>query len=121
MVTVGYMNGTDPALLSKLAAAGIDTIPISNGWDGHGKYIAHIAASDGIDAVVGYFHKFTTAKDSSMTPADLLGACMENGVKVFVIARKLDHATVVRALGKAASYVTLVRPRETEKALLELL
>jgi hypothetical protein len=120
MVTIGYMDGTDAVLLSKLAAADVETIPISNGWDSHGKYIGHLSASDGINAVVGYFHKFTTAKDSTMTPADLLEACKENGIKVFVIARKPDHAMVAKALGNAASDVTLVTPRDIEKALLGL-
>jgi hypothetical protein len=121
MVTIGYMDGTDPALLSKLAAADVETIPISNGWDSHGKYIGHLSANDGIDAIIGYFHKFTTAKDSTMTPADLLHACKEHGIKVFVIARKPDHAMVAKALGSAASNVTLITPRDTEKAVLGLL
>lgn len=121
MVTIGYMEGTDSGLLTNLAAAGIETTPISNTGDNHGKYIADLSASDGIDAVVGYFHKFVPAKESNLTAADLMKACIENGIRVFVVARKSDHAIVSKALGDVASVVTMVTPRETEKAILGLL
>ena len=121
MVTIGYMEGTDPALLTKLAAAGVETTPISNTGDNHGKYIADISASDGIDAVIGYFHKFVPAKESNLSAADLIKGCIENGIRVFVIARKNDHGIVAKALGGIASGVTLVTGREAEKAILALL
>ena len=35
-----------------------DTIPLSNGFDNHGKYVAHIMKTDNIGLVVGYLHKF---------------------------------------------------------------
>ncbi|UCE27182.1 MAG: hypothetical protein JSW52_00030 [Candidatus Coatesbacteria bacterium] len=121
MVTIGYMEGTDSALLSKLAAAGIETTPISSTGDNHGKHIADLSASDGIDAVVGYFHKFVPGKESNLTPAALIKNCVENGIRVFVIARRADHPIVSKALGDTAADVTLVRPREIEKAILGLL
>jgi len=121
MVTIGYMEGTDSGLLSKLAAAGFETTPVANTADGHGKYIAALSASDRIDAVVGYFHKFVPGKESNLTPADLIKGCIESGIRVFVIARRADHGIVAKALGEAAADVTLVRPRETEKAILGLL
>jgi hypothetical protein len=120
MVTIGYMEGTDPALLTKLAAAGVQTTPVSNTADNHGKFIANLGPSDGIDAIIGFFHKFVPAKESNLTAADLIKPCIENGIKVFVIARKSDHPIVAKALGGVASGVTLLARRETEKTILGL-
>jgi len=39
MAIIGYLEGTNPDVLSSLIARGHDTVPIGNGWDNHGKYI----------------------------------------------------------------------------------
>ena len=57
MVTVGYLEGTDPVMLSRLAAGGVGTLPLSNGVDNHGKFINAITERDEIDLVVGPLHK----------------------------------------------------------------
>ena len=54
MKTIGYMEGTNSELLTNLLVDGVDTLPLSNGWDNHGKFIAHISRTDHISAVVGY-------------------------------------------------------------------
>ena len=72
MVTIGYMGGTNPRLLTKLSAAGAVTLPLGNGWDNHGQHIALINAGDHVDAVVGYLHKFLPTKGTSVTASDLL-------------------------------------------------
>ncbi len=121
MVTIGYMAGTDPRLLTKLAAAGAETLPLGNGWDAHGQYIAYINVGDGIDGVVGYFHKFIPTKASNLTPADLLKSCKICGLKIFVIAEKADYDKVANALGDVAEDVTLVDPGEVQDVLMALL
>lgn len=121
MVTIGYMEGTDSALLTKLAASGAETLPLGNGWDGHGQYIAHLNAGDGVNAVVGYYHKFVPLKDSNLTPADLLKSCKICGIKIFIIADKDDYDRVKKALGDVASDVQLVDASEVRNALLKLL
>jgi len=58
MATVGYLEGTDSTILTRLAVSGIDTLPLSNGVDGHGKYVNHLSKGE-VDVVVGYAHKLT--------------------------------------------------------------
>ena len=57
MKIVGYLDGTDGLFLTNLAIKGVDTLPLSNGWDNHGKYLGHITKQDNIALVVGYLHK----------------------------------------------------------------
>jgi hypothetical protein len=120
MVTIGYMEGTDSGLLTKLAAAGAETMPLGNGWDGHGQYIAHLNVGDGVDAIVGYYHKFVPLKDSNLMPADLLKSCKICGIKIFVVADEADHDKVKTMLGEVASDVTVVDPGEARDTLLKL-
>lgn len=120
MVTIGYMEGTDSGLLTKLAAAGAETLPLGNGWDGHGQYVAHLNVGDGVNAVVGYYHKFVPLKDSNLTPADLLKSCKICGIKVFVIADKAYHDKVKQALGEVASDATVMDAGEAGDVLLKL-
>jgi len=52
LLRVGYFEGTDPLLLTKLSAEGIETLPIGNTWDGHRKYVNHLS-KDEVNVVVG--------------------------------------------------------------------
>ncbi|MCP4228776.1 MAG: hypothetical protein GY771_01325 [bacterium] len=121
MVTIGYMAGTDPGLLTKLCASGATTVPLGNGWDNHGQYIALINAGDRIDAVVGYLHKFLPTMETSVTPSDLLKSCKVNGVRVFVIADKADHENAKKVLGDISSDVTIVDPGNASTELVAFL
>lgn len=58
MKTIGYMEGTDPEILTELFIEGHETIPLSNGVDNHGKNIVLVTYQDGIDLIIGYLHKF---------------------------------------------------------------
>jgi len=66
MKKIGYMDGTDSFLLTKLAAAGVETVPLGNGFDNAGRYIGYLNPSDEVEAVVGYFHKFLPLKGSNV-------------------------------------------------------
>ena len=70
--TIGYFEGTDPLLLNKLVARGIGTLPLSNGFDSHGKQVGYLTKEDGIDLVVGYFYKVAPTKKMSLTIKDIL-------------------------------------------------
>ena len=120
MFTIGYMEGTDSGLLTKLAAAGAETLPLGNGWDGHGQYVAHLNVGDGVNAVVGYYHQFETLSGSNLTPGDLLKSCKICRIKIYIIADKDDHDKVKKMLGEVASDVTVVDPGEVGDALLKL-
>jgi len=85
---IGYLNGIDPMVLSVLAANGIGTIPISNGWDDHGKYIAHITEADGLSAVIAPFHKVIAAPGDPVGPHDVLSPAIDNGIPVLLVIPK---------------------------------
>jgi hypothetical protein len=120
MAIVGYMEGTDPALLTKIAAAGVETLPLGNGWDNHGLNITYINASDGIDVVIGYFHKFSPMSGVSITPDDMLKSCVVNNIKVLVMAEKADHEKVKKLLGESGKKVDLIDPKEAGERLMAL-
>lgn len=120
MLKLGYMSGTDASLLSKLAAAGVETVPLGNGWDNHGMYVGHVNKGDGIGAVVGYFHKFIPLKASGLKPADLGKACLVNNIPLFILADKADHDAAQKVLGDMGANVKLVDPSNAATEILAL-
>jgi hypothetical protein len=58
MKIIGYMQGTDPQVLTQLLLEGYETYPLSNVFDNHGKNITLVTTEDHISLVVGYLHKF---------------------------------------------------------------
>ncbi len=120
MAIVGYLEGTDPLLLTRLAVQGIGTLPLSNGFDLHGKYINHLTRQDGISVVVGYLHKVLPTPGMTITPRDLLFACMTHGIPVVLIAEKALQEQAYRLLGEAVAYVRLVDPADLYSTILEI-
>jgi hypothetical protein len=82
---VGYLAGTDPLTLSHFSALGYDTIPLSNGWDNHGKYIGLLSRQDNVSLVVAYLHKLIAPKEMKTKPSDFLRACKVNQIPVLVV------------------------------------
>lgn len=121
MAIVGYLEGTDPLLLTRLAVQGIGTLPLSNGFDMHGKYINHLTRQDGVSVVVGYLHKVLPTPGMTITPRDLLFACMTHGIPVLLVAEKATHEQARPLLGEAAGYARLVDPAELYPAILEVI
>jgi hypothetical protein len=119
MATVAYLEGTDPLVLTRLAAGGIGTIPVSNGFDDHGKYVNHITTADGVSVVIGYLHKVIPTSVMTLTPRDLLFACVTLNIPVLLIAGKADHKKAKKLLGEMADHVRLVAPGELYEAVLE--
>jgi len=119
MATVGYLEGTDPLVLTKLSTHGIGTTPLSNGFDHHGKYINHLTRQDGVSVVIGYLHKVLPTSVTTLTPQDLLFGCFTHDIPVLLIADKSDHAEAARLLGEAGDRVRLVDPQDLYKAVLE--
>jgi hypothetical protein len=103
MKTIGYLDGTDPGMLTRLILAGYETLPISNGWDGHGKPINLLMPYDNISVIVGYLHKFLRLADMRITEAMLSSVKAYEIPLVFIVptgvheeARKLVAALGVK-------------------------
>ena len=112
MYRVGYLEGTDPLLLNELVARGIDTIPLGNGMDNHGKFLGHLTKADEISVVVGYLHKIIPLAGSGLTPLDIIHSCQVHKTPTLIIAQKSIHDKATDFLGPAAECVTLVDPEE---------
>ena len=116
MIRVGYLEGTDPLFLSELVARGVDTVPLSNGVDNHGKFIGHLTKADEISVVVCFLHKVIPLADSDLSSLDMLHSCQLRKIPVLVIAQKELHDKAKAVLRDAAPIVTLVDPAELRTA-----
>lgn len=108
MSTVGYLQGVDPLLLTRLAARGFGTLPVSNGFDNHGKFINAITERDGIDVIIGHLHKVLRTQHQGFLVEDILEACLGCSIPVLIIVPEEDHAAARRLLGRVSDRVTLV-------------
>ncbi len=120
MPILGYFEGTDSLILTRLIAKGIDTLPLSNGFDGHGKYVAHLTKDDDISVVVGYLHKVLPTSKRETTPEGVLYACRTHGIPVLIIVPSPDQGAARELLGKTAKFVTLVDPDDLYDKVLEV-
>jgi len=110
MATIGYLEGTDSLVLTRLAARGVGTMPVGNGIDNHGKFITTISERDNIDLIVGYLHKIMRTQRQGFWPEDLLQPCIDNGIPVLIVVPEADHALARQALGTLSESITLIDP-----------
>ncbi len=137
MKIVGYFEGTDSNLLTKIVASGFCTLPLANEWDGHGKNASHIEPGD-VDLIIGHLHKLLPplrecederAKTSPMgvdiqrgfRPIDLLYPAKAYSIPVLVVVPKDYQKAGKSLLGEAADFLTIVTPEELEKKVREIL
>jgi len=118
MSRVGYFEGTDPLLLTKLAAEGVETIPVANTWDGHGKFVNHLSRGE-VNVVVGYLHKVIPAEPLRTSSLQLmldgmLSACKVHEIPVLLIVPGPLHDKAKKILGDSAEDIHLVAPEELE-------
>jgi len=122
MALIGYMEGTDPNLLSSLCAQGNDTAPLGNGSDGHGKYIAHITAADGIDLVIAYLHKLVSVSEmENVSIDDRLFACRRHDIPVLIVVPDRYKEGAKDRMKESKEFVELVAPDELEEKVMEVL
>jgi len=55
--SIGYFEGTDSTLLTRLVCDGYDTLPVSNGFDNHGMHVRLVNDQNRFDLLIGYVHK----------------------------------------------------------------
>ena len=117
MKTVGYFDGTDSTLLTKLAANGFCTVPLGNEWDGHGKIATHLEPGE-VDIIIAYLHKLLPPKDEEKrpvpTPVNLLYRAKSYEVPVFVVVQKELQKKAKKLLGEAAGFVKFVTPEDLD-------
>ena len=118
MSRVGYFEGTDPILLTRLAAEGIETLPVANTWDHHGKYVNHLC-KDEVDVVVGYLHKVIPAEPVrtamvSVVLRDMFSACKTHDIPVLLIVPSNLRNKAKKIVGNTGANIQFVAPEELE-------
>ncbi|MFQ6093082.1 MAG: hypothetical protein ACE5OR_10445 [bacterium] len=121
MKTLGYFEGTDPIILTKLATKGIETLPLGNGADNHGKYVGHITKHDNISLIIGYLHKVLPLSEHKLKAGDILFSCKTHNIPVMLIVPKSDQVAAKNLLGNAAEYTILVDRDEIMDRVLQIL
>lgn len=113
MARMGYFEGTDPLLLAKLAAEGVETLPVANTWDGHGKYVNHLTKGE-VNVIVGYLHKVIPAEQERMKPADILFACKNFDIPVVLVVPAALREKAKKLLGDVGPNVYFAAPEDLE-------
>jgi hypothetical protein len=118
MSRVGYFEGTDPLLLTTLAAEGIETLPVANTWDAHGKYVNHLSKGE-VNVVVGYLHKVIPAESLrtsalSLMVDSMLSACRAHDIPVLLIVPAPLRDKAKNILGDVGPNVHIVAPEQLE-------
>lgn len=137
MKIVGYFEGTDPFVLTRIVAEGFGTLPLANPWDNHGKVCSRVEPGE-LDLIIGYLHKLlppiaTPKKETDPTskmgiapptdfsPYDLLYPAKSNNIPVLVVAPLDCQDEAEELLGEAAKFVTFVKPEDLEAKALDIL
>lgn len=120
MKIIGYMEGTDPKVLTQLLLDGYETFPLSNVFDNHGKNITLITTEDHIALVVGYLHKFIPiAPQFSLT--DILSSVKVYKIPVlFIVPKDIQDKAGERVANLGIAY-KLVDPADLTQAILDTL
>lgn len=118
MARIGYFEGTDSLLLAALAAEGVETLPVANSWDGHGKPVYHLSKGE-VNVVVGYLHKVIPTEQVRTSMFELmldnmLAACKLHGIPVLLIAPAQLQEKAKKLLGETRPNVHVVSPEELE-------
>jgi hypothetical protein len=113
MARIAYFEGTDPLVLAKLASEGIETIPVANTWDGHGKYVNHLVKGE-VDVVVGPLHKVIPVRPERVKATDLLFACQNFDIPVVLVAPASHLEKAKKLLGNVGANVRVVAPDDFE-------
>jgi hypothetical protein len=120
MKIIGYMLGTDPEVLTQLLLKGYETLPLSNGYDNHGKYITHLTTEDHISLIVGYLHKFFPLA-SQFTITELLKSARVNKIPIVFVVPEDLHDEADKLVADEGIDYKLSDPADLSKSLLEIL
>lgn len=120
MKIIGYMEGTDPQVLTQLLLEGYETYPLSNVFDYHGKNITLVTTEDHISLVIGYLHKFIpVAPQFSMT--DILSSVKVYKIPIIFIVPKEIQDKADKLVADMGVDYRLSDPADLLKNILEVL
>lgn len=121
MALIGYFEGTDSQLLTRLVARGHDTLPLSNGVDNYGLYVHDISKKDGIDVVIGYLHKAMTNEGETITTEEVLSGCTKLKIPVLLMIPAEEILGLKKRLGTLSPTARFVEPSHALREIEELI
>jgi hypothetical protein len=108
--SVGYFEGTDPAVLTSLICDGCDTIPISNGFDNYGQHVRLFNEENKVDLLIGYLHKMVAPEGAETQAADIVHICDVYQIPFIIVVPEELHYCARRKLEYWPEVVRLVDP-----------
>lgn len=119
--TIGYFEGTNPEWLTALVAQGHNTLPVSNGYDGHGRNVRLYSANIHDDLVIGYLHKVVSPSSWESSTEDILHAIKAYGVPLLLAVPAGLQDSARKLLGNLGDNIQLVDPAEMPAAIERLI
>ena len=110
--TVGYFEGTDPAVLTSLVCDGCDTIPISNGLDNHGRHIRLLHQDNRVDVLIGYLHKIYAPIGDETQAEDMFHICQTYQIDFLVMVPRELHTCAREKFDKCPDVVQFADPSD---------
>lgn len=107
---VGYLEGTDSVWLTMLNAYGHTTLPLSNGYDGHGMNIGMLNKQNKVNLVISYLHKLLPAEGIDVTMAGMLHATTVYGIPVLVVCPAAIEGAARELIGDVPANVRFIDP-----------
>jgi hypothetical protein len=95
----------------------VGTLPLSNGFDNHGKFITSVTRRDGIDVIVGYLHKFLRTQKQGFYTRDLVQPCVDCEIIVMIVVPRADQAAARQVLEPVGDAAMLVDPEQLYDAI----
>ena len=111
---VGYLEGTDPVWLTNLNAQGHTTLPLSNGFDGHGMNISMLSVNNKVDVILAFLHKLLPAEGMDFDAAYLLHATTVYNIPVLVACPREYQEVGKQMFGTTPANVKFVDPAEIQ-------
>lgn len=114
--TIGYFEGTDSKVLTSLVCDGHLTLPVSNGYDSHGRHVRLINEEKRYDLLVGYLHKIFSPASSDLNYTsyqDIFHVCRTYRVPLLLEVPAELHEKARALFNEVPDIVQFVDPADT--------
>jgi hypothetical protein len=122
--SIGYFEGTDSTLLTRLVCDGYDTLPVSNGFDNHGMHVRLVNDQNRFDLLVGYVHKIFAPEPllpSQPSFQDVIHICRTYSIPLLLEVPAELHDNARALLNDPPDIVRFVDPGDIVRVAEEIL
>jgi hypothetical protein len=122
--SIGYFEGTDSTLLTRLVCDGYDTLPVSNGFDNHGMHVRLVNDQNRFDLLIGYVHKIFAPEPllpSQPSFQDVIHICRTYSIPLLLEVPAELHDNARALLNDPPDIVRFVDPGDMVRVAEEIL